>query len=145
MVIHKEIHLNTSQQFQIFPITQQVEQILLNSKIKSGICNIFVPHTTASLRINQNEPLLHQDFMKLLYRLVPIDISYSHDNFENSTMLNPDERTNGHSHVKAFLWGSSETIPVVNGHLALGERQSIFFLEFDGGRARKVQVTVMGD
>ncbi len=145
MVLHKTIHLNTSKQFQIFPITQQVEQILFDAKITSGVCTVFTPHSTASIRLNDNEPLLHQDFMKMLYRLVPVDISYGHDHFESRTNLNKDERSNGHAHVKSFLCGSSEAIPVVDGHLQLGQHQHIFFLEFDGARARQVHITIMGD
>ncbi|OGE86032.1 MAG: hypothetical protein A3J48_03300 [Candidatus Doudnabacteria bacterium RIFCSPHIGHO2_02_FULL_46_11] len=144
-VVHKEIHLNTNKQFQLYPITKQVEQILFDSGINSGICNIFVPHSTAAVRLNDNEPLLHQDVMKIIYRLVPVDIAYGHDNFENRTNINPNERSNGHAHVKAFLAGSSETVPVVNGHLQLGQHQNIFFVEFDGSRSRQVNVTIIGE
>src|SRR3989344_4899857 len=108
MVIHKKIQLNTTKQFQIFPITKQVEQILADSNIKSGICNVYIPHSTAGIRLNDNESLLHQDIMKMIYRLVPVDISYGHDSFEVRTNVSPDERSNGHAHVKSFLMGSSE-------------------------------------
>ena len=145
MVIHKIIHLRTTKQFQIFPITKQVEQVLADSKIKSGLCNIFVPHSTAGIRLNDDEHLLHQDIMKIFYRLVPIDISYGHDSFEIRSNVAPDERSNGHAHVKSFLVGSSETVPIENSMLVLGQHQSVFFLEFDGGRERKVQLTLMGE
>lgn len=144
-VVHKTIHINTTKQFQIFPITKQIEQVLSESKINSGICNVFVPHSTASIRLNDNEPLLHQDVMKLFYKLAPIDISYGHDNFENRTNVNPDERSNGNAHVKSFLTGSSESIPVEGGKFNLGEHQEIFFIEFDGSRKRSVQVTIIGE
>ena len=145
MVIHKKIQLNTTKQFQIFPITKQVEQILADSNIRSGICNVYIPHSTAGIRLNDNESLLHQDIMKMIYRLVPVDISYGHDSFEVRTNVSPDERSNGHAHVKSFLMGSSETIPVEDGRLTLGQHQNIFFLEFDGGRARTAHVTIMGE
>ena|SRR3989338_9959702 len=144
-VIHKTVHLNTTKQFQIFPITRQVEQILFDSKVTSGLCTVFVPHSTASVRLNDNEPLLHQDFMKTIYRLVPLDISYGHDSFESRTQVSANERSNGHAHLKAMLCGSSETMPVIDGHLQLGQHQHVFFLEFDGPRQRYVQITIIGE
>lgn|SRR3989338_1511907 len=145
MVFQKSIHLNTTKQFQIFAITRQVEQILVDSKIKSGICVVYIPHSTAGVRLNDNEPLLHQDMMKMIYRLVPVDISYGHDSFEFRTGVKGDERSNGHAHVKSFLFGSSETIPISDGKMLLGQHQNVFFLEFDGGRARTVHITVIGE
>ena len=144
-VLHKQIHIATTKQFQIFPITKQVEQILAESGIKNGICTVYVPHSTAGVRLNDNETLLHQDIMKMFYRLVPIDISYGHDLFEIRSKIAPNERSNGHAHVKAFLTGSSETVPIENGALSLGQHQQIFFVEFDGGRARTINVTFMGE
>ena len=75
---------------------------------------VFCPHTTAAVRLNHFETLLMQDIMKTLYRLVPIDTNYSHDLFEVRQNVAPNERSNGHAHVKAFLLGSSETLIVEN-------------------------------
>jgi len=83
--------------------------------------------------------------MKMLYRAAPIDINYAHDLFEMRSKVKADERSNGHAHVKAFLLGDSETVPVEGGKLMLGERQSIFFVELDGGRARRVLVQILGE
>ncbi|HYD91950.1 MAG TPA: secondary thiamine-phosphate synthase enzyme YjbQ [Flavobacterium sp.] len=143
-VIHHTIHITTTKQFQVFPITDQIEQVVAKSGIKNGICNVFVPHSTASIRLNDNEPMLHQDVMREFYRLVPIDTPYGHDNFEAHSTA-PQERTNGHAHLKAFVAGSSETIPVVNARLDLGKHQHIFLMEFDGGRSREVRVTLLGE
>ena len=141
----KKISLITKKQFEIVDITDQVKSAVLEAKVKSGLVVVFCPHTTAGVRLNHNEPLLMQDIMKALYRLVPIDTSYNHDLFEVRQNVAPNERSNGHAHVKAFLLGSSETLPVDKGELALGGKQSIFFVEMDGGRDREVVVKILGE
>ena len=141
----KKIQLETKKQFEIVDITDHVKKIVLDSGVKEGIAVIFCPHTTAGIRLNHNEPLLMQDIMKTLYRLVPIDASYSHDLFEVRQNVAPNERSNGHAHVKAFLLGSSETLAVEKSSLLLGGKQSVFFVEMDGGRAREVFVKILGE
>ena len=141
----KTIQLETKKQFEILDVTQQVTQAISEAGISSGIAVLFCPHTTAAVRLNHNEPLLLQDIMKMLYRLVPIDISYSHDLFEVRQNIAPNERSNGHAHVKAFLFGSSESLIIESGRLVLGERQSIFFVELDGGRNRNLHVKILGE
>ena len=141
----KKIPLETKKQFEVIDITSHVKAAVAEAKIKSGLAVIFCPHTTASVRLNHNEPLLMQDILKSLYRLVPIDISYSHDLFEVRQNVAPNERSNGHAHVKAFLLGSSETLIIENSQLLLGGKQSLFFVEFDGGRSREVFVKIMGE
>ncbi|MCL5667366.1 MAG: secondary thiamine-phosphate synthase enzyme YjbQ [Patescibacteria group bacterium] len=142
----KTINLETKKQFELIDITARVKTAVVESNIKSGMVVVFCPHTTAAIRINHNESLLMQDIMKTLYRLVPIDISYSHDLFEVRQTVAPNERSNGHAHVKAFLLGSSENLIIEQGELVLGEKQSIFFIELDGGRSnREVHIKIIGD
>ncbi|HVY67759.1 MAG TPA: secondary thiamine-phosphate synthase enzyme YjbQ [Patescibacteria group bacterium] len=141
----KKIFLETKKQFEIVDITSHVQTAVVESKINTGLITVFCPHTTAAVRLNHNEPLLMQDIMKTLYRLVPIDISYSHDLFEVRQNVAPNERSNGHAHVKTFLLGSSETMIVQKGGLLLGAKQSIFFVEFDGGRSREVYLQILGE
>lgn len=141
----KKLQLQTKKQFEILDITQAAKQALAESGIKSGMAVIFCPHTTAAVRLNHNEPLLMQDIMKTLYHLVPVDVSYSHDLFEVRQNVAPNERSNGHAHVKAFLLGSSETLPIEQGNLLIGAKQSIFFVELDGGRNREVWLKIIGE
>ena len=145
MTSQTELKLESKTQFEIIDITADVRDAIAKSKIKSGLVVVFVPHTTAAIRINHNEPLLKQDIMKMLYRVAPVDINYGHDFFEIRSQVKPDERSNGHAHVKAFLLGDSEAIPVENGEMMLGPVQSIFFVELDGGRKRRVIIKVLGD
>src|SRR3989338_5542083 len=144
MTSQTELKLESKTQFEIIDITADVRDAIAKSKIKSGLVVVFVPHTTAAIRINHNEPLLKQDIMKMLYRVAPVDINYGHDFFEIRSQVKPDERSNGHAHVKAFLLGDSEAIPVENGEMMLGPVQSIFFVELDGGRKRRVIIKVLG-
>lgn len=141
----KKILLETKKQFEINDITSYVKTAVSESKVKNGLCLVFCPHTTAAVRLNHNEPLLLQDIMKTLYKLVPIDVSYSHDLFEVRQNVAPNERSNGHAHIKAFLLGSSETLSIEKNSLLLGGKQSIFFMEFDGGRSREVFVNIIGE
>ncbi len=144
-VYQKNFEIKTSKQFEIVDITSSVQKTVAEAKIKTGIVSITSPHTTASIRVNHLEPLLLQDIMKLMYRLAPLESSYAHDFFEIRTEMQAIERSNGHAHVKAFLTGSSETLPISQGKAALGFRQSVFFVEFDGGRSRHYTVTVVGE
>ena len=143
--ILKTIQLETKKQFEMVDITYHVEQVISDSGIKSGIAVIFCPHTTAAVRLNHNEPLLLQDIMKAIYRLVPIDMSYSHDLFEVRENVAANERSNGHAHVKSFFLGSSETLVIEKSQLVKGARQSIFFVELDGGRDRQLQLKILGE
>jgi secondary thiamine-phosphate synthase enzyme len=138
------IALTTTKQFELIDITEQVSEAITKSGIEDGIALVYNPHTTAAIRINHNEPLLMQDIMKMLYRIAPVDLSYSHDLFEVRENVSLNERSNGHAHVKAFLLGSSESLIVKSGKPILGEKQSIFFVELDGGRKRDFQVSVLG-
>ncbi len=140
----KEIQIETKQQFELVDVTDHVRKAISDSGVREGVAHISSPHSTAAIRLNHKEPLLVQDFMRTLYRLVPIDGSYSHDLFELRQKVAPNERSNGHAHVKAFLLGSSESVAVSKGELLLGEHQSIFFVELDGGRRRRLLVTVSG-
>ena len=144
-VTTKKFELETNKQFDAIDVTEHILEVISSSGIKNGSVLVFAPHTTAAIKINHNEPLLLQDLMKMLHRLVPVDINYAHDIFEIRENVAVGERSNGHAHVKAFLLGSSETVPVTDGGLMLNERQSVFFVELDGGRKRSFVVQVTGE
>lgn len=146
MKIHKKtIEQESRSQIEFIDITHEVDEIVKESKIQNGQVLVFSGHTTAGIAINENESLLLQDFQRLLYRLVPIEERYSHDLFELKRTTRSDGRSNGHSHCKNLLIGASETVPVENGKMLLGELQSVFLVEMDGGRKRSVVVQVMGE
>lgn len=112
-------------------ITHQVAQVVLESDVKDGICTVFIPHTTAAVTINENaDPDVTRDILDKLERMLPKKDGYKH--FEG----------NSASHIKASMFGFSETILVENGNLVLGTWQGIYFCEFDGPRTRSFIVDV---
>jgi secondary thiamine-phosphate synthase enzyme len=144
-VYQKKLQIETKKQFEMLDITTHIRTAVVESGIKEGMVTVFSPHTTASIKINHNEPLLMQDFMKTLYKLIPLDTSYSHDLFEVRQNVAPNERSNGHAHVKAFFLGASESLIIQRSELLLGQKQSVFFVEMDGGRSREVWVKIIGE
>ncbi|MEI7891279.1 MAG: secondary thiamine-phosphate synthase enzyme YjbQ [bacterium] len=143
--IHKQkIEFESKNQIEFFDITQDVQDAIDVSMVREGNVVVFAPHSTMGVIINHNEPMLMQDFMRVLYRLAPMDDRYSHDLFELRKTSKSDGRSNGHSHCKAFLTGVSQTIPIEKGKMLLTSKQSIFAVEFDGSRKRDVIVQVMG-
>lgn len=141
-VTRKSLSINTSSNFQIIDISRDIVAILnqINkeeiNKITNGMVNIFTKHSTSAICVNENEKGLLADFEKVLKDLVKENDNYGHDFIDN----------NAASHLRAFLLGSSETIPIVDGRLGLGTWQSIFFIELDGPRGnRTVELTFIGE
>lgn len=127
----QELVIETRKTTELIDITRKVQSAVGNSGIKNGICLVYVPHTTVGLLINENEPGLHTDLVRWLNQLVPEQGSYRH----------PDG--NAHAHIKASLVGTSKYFAIDDGRLLLGTWQSIFLLEFDGPRSRKVFVKMV--
>ena len=132
----KEFELTTKKPEELVDITSQINEIVAQSKIKQGICNVFVPHATAAITINENaDPNITLDILDALDNLVKKGV-WRHDQIDG----------NAHAHIKAAIVGSSRTIPISQSRLALGRWQDIFFCEFDGPRSsRKVIITVIED
>jgi secondary thiamine-phosphate synthase enzyme len=145
MKIHKErIAFETKSQIEFTRLTDQVQEIIERSGVREGQVFVFAEHTTMGVTINHYEQMLLQDFMRILYRTVPVDDQYTHDLFELRRGAESDGRSNGHSHCKALLMGISQLVPIERGKLVLGQRQDIIAVEFDGSRKRDVFVQVIG-
>ncbi len=128
-------------------ITERVVEGLRESGIRSGSALVFSRHTTAGVTIQENEPLLLSDMVSLVERLSPRGARYGHNDFRIRTVhMEEDECPNGHSHCQHIVIGSSETIPIVDGVLALGKWQRIFMVELDDGKQvpREILVQIMG-
>jgi len=143
-IFKQTIEIKSTSQIEFIDITDRVDEVIQSSGIREGQVLVYSPHTSASIVINHNEPMLIQDFMRVLYRLVPVSDRYSHDLFEIGRSKNSDGRSNGHSHCKAMLLGVSETIPIEKGKMILTEKQNIFLAEMDGARTRDLVVQVIG-
>lgn len=126
-------------------ITEKVEKAVKACGVREGIALVFSCHTTAAIRINENEPLLLRDMEEFLKRLAPRELYYRHNDFEIRTHnMTPEECPNAHAHLQHLLLGTSEAVPIQGGKLVLGRWQRIFLVELDRPRERKVLVQVVG-
>jgi secondary thiamine-phosphate synthase enzyme len=129
-----EISVRTERRTQLLDVTAGVAKMVEESGVQSGICYLYVPHTTAGVLINENDdPAVAADIEAALTRLVPNDSGYRH------------AEGNADSHIKTVLVGTSATIFISNRQLELGRWQGIFFCEFDGPRSRRLRVKILPD
>ncbi|MGB9757069.1 MAG: secondary thiamine-phosphate synthase enzyme YjbQ [Candidatus Bipolaricaulaceae bacterium] len=144
-VHRKFIRIITTKAPQFVDITEEVEKFVEESGVQEGLVFVFSCHTTAAVRINENEPLLLRDLEEFLKRLAPRDLYYCHNDFSIRTHnMTPDECPNAHAHCQHLLLGASETVPVVGGKLFLGRWQRIFLVELDRPREREVLLQAVG-
>ncbi len=143
-----ESQLRTAGGLTVTDITEEVRDLVRQSGIQDGICSVYSPHTTCSVRVNEWERGFLEDFAVLLKRLVPTEHYYAHDDWDRRTenVCEEDmEIGNGHAHCMSMLLGpAGESIPVNDGELALGQWQRVLFLELDRERDRRWLVQVVG-
>ena len=126
--MHK-ISVKTSKKSEFIDVTDQIQHLVSEQKMKRGYVLVYVPHTTAAVTINEGaDPAVQEDILRRLDKLVPADEEYAH------------AEGNSDAHIKTSLLGSSEHIVVEEGKLQLGTWQHIFFFEGDGPRNRSVFV-----
>lgn len=115
-------------------VTDAVRRIVVQSGIQEGLVNVYVRGATAAIMIQENwDDSVQEDVVDLLRKLIPNGV-WQHDRQDG----------NGDSHLKAGLVGPSETIPLMNGKMALSTWQNLFLCEFDGPRdAREIVVTIL--
>jgi secondary thiamine-phosphate synthase enzyme len=129
-----QLEINTKSAAELVDITGVVQRTVKEKEMESGVCYVFVPHTTAGLTLNENwDPTVRADILMELDKVVPW-----HDNYRHA-------EGNSAAHIKASLMGSSQTILVEDGRLVLGTWQGIFLAEFDGPRRRRVLVKLVSD
>src|SRR5207245_2872731 len=126
-------------------VTDRVADVVDRAGITEGWVGLFSKHTTAAVVINENEPLLLADMAAMLERLSATDATYGHNDFTIRTVnMHADECANGHAHCQHLLLSSSQSVPLADGHLDLGEWQRIFFVELGRPRDRQLVVQVFG-
>ncbi|MDD5673727.1 MAG: secondary thiamine-phosphate synthase enzyme YjbQ [Chitinivibrionales bacterium] len=134
MVFFKQINIQTGERTHWIDIQSQVEAVVADSKIVSGICLVSSTHTTAGITINENaDATVGRDVFWKLNQLVPCQDAYHHS------------EGNSDSHLKTSVVGLSVTVPVHHGKIIRGIWQAIYLCEFDGPRMRKINITVMGE
>jgi secondary thiamine-phosphate synthase enzyme len=120
-------------------ITPQVEDLVLRSGIREGLCLVNAMHITASVFINDDEPGLHEDYARWLEKLAPFDADptvYRH---------NRTGEDNADAHLKRQVMGREVVVAVTAGRLDFGPWEQIFYGEFDGDRPKRVLVKVIGE
>ncbi|MDD5681555.1 MAG: secondary thiamine-phosphate synthase enzyme YjbQ [Candidatus Omnitrophica bacterium] len=125
------IDLNTSVRSEFIDITRRIENVIAKSRVSTGICRVFIPHTTAGLTINENaDRAVKEDIIRTLDKLIPESGDYTHS------------EGNSDAHIKSSLLGNEKTLFIENGRLKLGTWQGVFFCEFDGPRSRNVWLQI---
>jgi secondary thiamine-phosphate synthase enzyme len=135
------VHLtfNLPERMGFLNITQQVEQAVRESGVKEGLVLCNAMHITASVFINDDEPGLHADYKRWLEQLAPFDASpqtYQH---------NRTGEDNADAHMKRQVMGREVVVAITNGRLDFGPWEQIFYGEFDGRRAKRVLVKIIGE
>jgi len=131
----KLIDLQTPRGDALIDITAHVRQIVRESGIAEGLCAVIIPHTTAAVTVNSGlDPATPTDIIAEISRLVPKRVDFHHQY---------DTPADAAGHIKAAIIGHSILLSITGGDLLIGGSQSILFYEFDGPRARKVQVNLI--
>jgi len=137
-IITKIINISMEAEHDIKDITQNVENFILESKLKDGIAVIFTVGSTAAVSTIEYEPGLMKDLPEALERIAPSNIDYEHHKTWHDG--------NGKSHIRSTIIGSSLTVPFTNGKLTLGTWQQIVVMNLDTRpRERKVVIQLIGE
>lgn len=133
----KRFKIKTSKKEQLVNITDKVKNIVEKSDVKSGICIVYISHTTAGILVNENyDPSVGKDILNQLKVIAPKSKEYNHDKIDN----------NADSHIKASILGPSQTFVINKGRLEIGRWQNIVLAEFDGPNSeREVFVKIIKD
>ena len=137
MKVHQdEFEIRTSKRTDLIDITSEVENSVRKSKVKNGFCNVFVPHATAAVILNENEDGMVEDILNKIKKEFPSGAGYKHDRIDD----------NADSHLASSFLGQSKIMPIKENRLLRGTWQQIFVVELDGPRnSRKVIVTIIGE
>jgi secondary thiamine-phosphate synthase enzyme len=126
-----DIRVRTGERVQLVDITGDVARAVEQSGVDRGLCNLFVPHTTAAVIVSENwDPDVTSDMLRHLERLVPLKGDFRH------------AEGNSQAHILSVMLGTSINIPVREGKLALGRWQGVMLAEFDGPRERTLVASV---
>ena len=126
------IQVNTPDHCVMVDVTDLISRQVQESGIRSGLCVVYIPHTTAGVMVNEGaDPAVMDDVMNMLDKLVPWRGGYKHT------------EGNSAAHIKTILVGGSTHLIIENGRLLLGTWERIFLCEFDGPRTRKIRIKMM--
>lgn len=128
------IEIKSRARTEFIDITGEIREVLRKANVVSGVCHLFVLHTTAGITVNEGaDPAVQRDINSYLDKLVPPDHYFTH------------AEGNSDAHIKSTLVGASQTLIVENGRPLLGTWQAVYFCEFDGPRPRRVAIKIIPD
>jgi secondary thiamine-phosphate synthase enzyme len=127
-----ELKVHTPERVALVDITAEVKRAVAEIGTRDGLCNLFVPHTTASVIVSENwDPDVTSDMLKQLEQVVPREAGYKHS------------EGNSQAHILSVMLSTSINVPVHDGQLTIGQWQGVMLAEFDGPRERSVYVSVV--
>lgn len=136
MIEQYNFEISTENKLELIDITEKINDFLKKSKIKNGIINISVPHSTAAIMVEEKEKGLIEDITSKIKSFFPDYVEYKHNKADN----------NAASHLASGFLGQNRTLPVKDNRILKGNWQNIFFIELDGPRKdRKVHLTLFGE
>jgi secondary thiamine-phosphate synthase enzyme len=147
MIVLREYETKTGGRFDVIDLTDEVSEVVHSSGVGDGTVLIFSPHTTCSVLIGSPGPALISSLERAMDEIAPADAYYAHDDFDIRTEnLQDNEPANAPSHIFHIIAGRvSESVPVENGKVLLGNGQRILFIELDGSRLRRYCIQVVGE
>jgi len=137
----QDLRVSTRKRIEILDVTEEMRQIVMKSGIKNGLVNLWVPHSTAAITVNEHDTDLWEDIISILQKIAPLKGDYRH----NAKYRWSIGEQNAHAHILSCLIKPGVSIPLENGRMHLGTWQSILFIEMDGSRSRRVHVQIMGE
>ncbi|SDD96103.1 secondary thiamine-phosphate synthase enzyme [Paenibacillus sp. UNCCL117] len=142
MVKLKSIVLRTRAEFQMIKITEDVRAFIAESGVKNGLAAVITAHTTTGIMVNEGLECVETDIEETLERLIPKDAPYAHAHFLPSYGATG---SNSPSHLKSMLSGNNCLFVVQDGQMVTGDAQDVYLAEFDGPKARKVYIQIIGE
>ncbi|MCD6470287.1 YjbQ family protein [Candidatus Bathyarchaeota archaeon] len=133
--------IQSRRKMEVIDVTSRVSEIVERSGVKNGLANVWIPHTTAAIAVNEHDMDLWDDILTVMEKLVPIKGNYRH----NAKYGWIPREQNAHAHILNCLIKPAVTLPIENGRMLIGTWQSILFIEMDGPRTRTVYVHVLGE
>lgn len=138
MIANSTIEVRSPGRVAVVNVTAEARSALARAGLRRGLALFTVPHTTCGLCVNEDESGLRDDLLRLASRLVELirpEEGFRHDVVDD----------NAQAHLSAVLFGQSVTLPVVEGGLVLGTWQSLFLIEIDGPRTRRLDLAFLGE
>ena len=126
----------TENKIQIVKITEKINDIVHKSTVKEGLVLVNPMHITAAIVVNDNEHGLHNDYLRVLEKMVPYNADYRH---------NDTGEDNAAAHIWRQFMGHQIVLAITNGKLDLGTWEQVFYFEFDGQRNKRVLVKIIGE